>query len=336
MTEPLVSVVVVPREGFRQAPDCLARLLVSTETPFRLVYVDGNAPARIARRVRGLVARHGGTLVRTNRFLRPTHARNLGFQRVDTRYTVFLDNDVRVTAGWLDALVSCAEETGAAFVSPVICIGARTPPEVHVAGGVNRIVEEAGRRRLIETYDHASRPLSEVLPGIARQSTTMAEFHAILIRTDSLKAMGGLDERCPTAFEHNDLCLSLEARGGAGWLEPTSIVDYVHDSPTAPGNLRYHLLRWSRAWIQESLDGLCDKWGLERDDPALASDLESLHGRRRKPLRHIRRVARRLGGEAAVTRVYALADRWVDGVARRHRNGHPPEPRVILYPGPRA
>lgn len=42
----------------------------------------------------------------------------------------------------------------------------------------------------------------------------MAEFHAVLVRTDSLKAVGGLDERCPTAFEHNDLCLSLEARGG--------------------------------------------------------------------------------------------------------------------------
>src|SRR5574342_637715 len=88
----------------------------------RLVYVDGNAPARIGRRIQRMIRRHGDTLIRTDWYLRPTHARNLGFREVDTRYAVFLDNDVVVTPGWLEALVRCAEETGAAFVSPVICI----------------------------------------------------------------------------------------------------------------------------------------------------------------------------------------------------------------------
>jgi GT2 family glycosyltransferase len=336
MTETVVSVVVVPREGFRQAPARLAQLLDLTDTAFRLVYVDGNAPSRVARRIRYLIRRHGGTLIRTDRYLRPTHARNLGFREVDTRYTVFLDNDVVVTPGWLGALVQCAEETGAAFVSPVICIGGRMPPVVHVAGGVNRVVEDGGRRRLLEIYAHAHRPLPEVLAEIQRQPTTMAEFHAILVRTDSLRALGGLDERCPTAFEHNDLCLSFAARGAKGWLEPDSIVDYVPDRAAAPANAPYHLVRWCRAWIDESLGGFCAKWALERDDPALAADLASLHGRRRRPARYVRGLARRVAGHTGAAQVDRWTDRWIDRLLHAVDQRQPLEVDVFRGPGRRA
>jgi GT2 family glycosyltransferase len=335
MMETLVSVVIVPREGFRQAPARLAQLLDATDTAFRLVYVDGNSPARIARRIRRVIRGQGGTLIRADRYLCPTHARNLGFREVDTRYTVFLDNDVVVTPGWLEGLVRCAEETGAAFVSPVICIGGRMPPVVHVAGGVNRVEEEGGRRRFVEVYAHAHRPLPEVLAEIQRQPTTMAEFHAILVRTDSLRVLGGLDERCPTAFEHNDLCLSFAARGATGWLEPASIVDYVPDLSGALANAPYHLVRWCRAWIDESLDGFCAKWALARDDPRLAADLASLHGRRRRPTRYVRALARLVAGRAGAEHVDHWSDRWTD--RRLHADGRqPPEVDVSCWPGRRG
>lgn len=333
MDLPLVSVIVVAREGFRQAPACLARLLAATDTRFRLIYVDGNAPARIARRVRRLIERHGGTLIRVDRYLRPTHARNLGLRQVDTRYVVFLDNDVIVTPGWLEGLVQCAEATEAAFVSPIICMGDATPPIVHVAGGTNRIVEESGQRRLLESYDHAGRTLSDVLADIRRSPTTMAEFHAVLVRTEKLRVLGGLDERCSTAFEHNDLCLSMAALGGTGWLEPASIVDYLRGSATAAGNARYNLLRWCRAWIDESLDGFCTKWGLGRDDPALAIDLESLHGRRRRPMRHPRGLARRLAGAAGVEQLDRLTDWWVDRTLRKRHERPNPAVHAFHWPG---
>ena len=66
MDTPLVSIVVVAREGFDKAPACLERLFEVTATPFRLIYVDGKAPARIARAVRRLVSRHGGALIRAD------------------------------------------------------------------------------------------------------------------------------------------------------------------------------------------------------------------------------------------------------------------------------
>jgi len=329
---PLATVIVVPREGFRQAPLRLAELIERTTTPFDLVYVDAGAPRRISRRLRRLVSQHGGTLIKTECFLRPTTARNLGLREVATRYTVFLDNNVTVMPGWLDALLRCAEETRAAYVSPVICEGAATPPVVHVAGGVNRLAVDGDRKRFVEQYAHARRPLAEVLAEITRQPVTMAEFHAMLVRTDVLTVLGGLDECCSTAFEHNDLCLAIGERGGIGWLEPTAIVDYVNDKASSPANLRYHLLRWSRASIEESLDGFCAKWGLSPGDPAFVPDLESLHSRRRRPALRVRELARRLAGRAGVERVDRWMDHWIDTTLRKRHDRSPPNARVTHFP----
>ena len=326
-----MSVIVVPREGFRQAPSRLAELIARTSTPFRLVYVDGNSPGRIARRIRRRVSEQGGTLIRTEHFLRPTTARNLGLGEVDTRYVVFLDNDVAVTPGWLDALVRCAEETDATFVSPVICIGGASPPVVHVAGGVNRLENNGIHERFVETYANARRPLSDVLAEIDRGPITMAEFHAMLVRTDALKDLNGLDEGCSTAFEHNDLCLAIGERGGIGWLEPSSIVDYVPDRAMSLDNLIYHLLRWNRTWIDESLQHFCAKWGIDPDDPALVPDLESLHSRRRRPTLHVRMLARKLGGDVAVSRVDTWTDALVEATLRKRHDLAPPRAEISRF-----
>jgi GT2 family glycosyltransferase len=330
-SETLVTVVVVAREGFRRAPSCLRHLLRVTLTPYRLVYVDGGSPRTVSRRLARLVRTHGGVLIRSKRYLRPTRARNLGFQEVGTRYAVFIDNDVTTSPGWLEALVRCAEQTGAAYVSPIICIGSESPPVVHVAGGENRIVREGERRRLIERYAHAHQRLPEVLAEVDRQETTMAEFHAVLVRTDVLRRLGGLDESCPTAFEHNDLCLSVAAAAETGWLEPGSIVHYVPGAAADPTNFAYHLLRWSRAWIDESLEGFCAKWQLGSDDPALVRDLASLHSRRKRPTLHLRKLAKALGGYRAVSGVDFLFDWLVERTLRPRHDQKAPAIRVYRW-----
>ena len=325
--------MVVPREGFRQAPSCLKRLLEFTDTPFRLIYVDGNSPGRIEREIRRLMRGSGGTLIRTDEFVRPTYARNLAFRQVTTRYTVFLDNDVLVTPAWLESLVQAAEDTGAAYVSPIICIGARNPPIVHVAGGVNELVREGENVRLVSRSDHARRQLPDALPEIAPQATTMAEFDAILIRSEVLRSLGGLDEGCSTAFEHNDFCLTLAARGYSGWLDPNAVVDYAPDAAGAPGNAAYHLVRWSRQWIDESRDVFVAKWGLLPDDPNLNRDLSSLNQRRHRPINYLRAIVRRLLGESALKVVDRCADSSFAWVFRDALNRRQPSAKVIQMPG---
>jgi GT2 family glycosyltransferase len=307
--EPIVSIVVVAREGFRIALDCLDQLLRLTPQPFRLIYVDVNSPRRIGRAIERRVRDCGGTLLRTDTFIRPTQARNLGLREVDTPYTLFIDNNVRVSPGWLEPLLTTIEAEAAAFVSPLILEGPAAS-KVHFAGAEHRIEEnDEGRRYLVEDLRHTGRRPEDVMSE-APQPTMMLEFHAVLIQTQVLRDLGGLDEACSTAFEHNDLSLSITGIGGTGWIVPASVVEYVSDRAGAPSNLIYHALRWSRPWVEESLTAFCTKWGLSPDDPVLIRDLRFVNARRRKPLHYIRGAIRRTAGRGLVSRFDRLSD-WL-------------------------
>jgi len=90
----------------------LETLYEHTDLPFKLVYVDGNSPRHIKHFQCKLLSK-GFHLIRTEHFLSPNQARNLGLAQVDTKYVVFVDNDLLVQRGWLENLVQCADETGA-------------------------------------------------------------------------------------------------------------------------------------------------------------------------------------------------------------------------------
>ena len=266
-SEPLVTIVVSPRECFSYARDSLASLLAHTPRPFGLVYVDGGSPRALQRHLEAQAREADFRLVRTAHYLSPNHARNLGLRHVTTKYVVFIDNDVIVTPGWLAALVQCAEETGATIVSPLICEGEPIHTIVHCAGGQCGVREEPRddgvHRHLIERIHDQGRPVADL--GGARQPTGLAEFHCMLVRMELLRQLGGLDEKLLNTKEHVDLCMSAVQAGGTIFLEPRSLVTYMA-GPLRWSDMPYYMLRWSDAWERASLEHLLAKWKLTEDD----------------------------------------------------------------------
>ena len=165
---PDVTIIVVPREGFRVTGRALEALYERTQYPFSLVYVDTGSPRATRRRLESEARERGFTLIRTERYLTPNQARNLAFAHAKSQYVVSLDNDVLVTPGWLDALVRCAEDTGAAVVGPVTCIGEPEGEIVHSAGGLAHIDDRRGIRRSTRTISRmrAWRPSARVSGGV--------------------------------------------------------------------------------------------------------------------------------------------------------------------------
>ncbi|HEY9300605.1 MAG TPA: glycosyltransferase family A protein, partial [Phormidium sp.] len=96
MAEPQVTIVVSPRERFSCARESLESIYQFTDTPFKLVYVDGNSPAKEQRYLQEQAQAKGFELIRTDYYLSPNHARNIGLTHVNTKYLVFIDNDVIV------------------------------------------------------------------------------------------------------------------------------------------------------------------------------------------------------------------------------------------------
>ncbi|MEA5450986.1 glycosyltransferase [Leptolyngbya sp. CCNP1308] len=266
MTEPLVTLVVVPRERFSYAQTSLESIYAHTQMPFNLVYVDGNSPHKLRRYLEEQALEKGFKLIRTEHYLYPNQARNLGLQAVDTKYLVFVDNDVVVSPGWLDALVTCAEEADAAVVGPLMCQHEPIHAEVHFAGGESHVwVDKLGRRRLREKMLYQGKTVEEIRPALNRTPTELAEFHCVLVRRSLFDQIGPLDEAMLNTKEHLDFCMLVREAGETVYFEPASLVTYVPGPPQEWADVHYYMLRWSNRWTLESLHRLRDKWNLAED-----------------------------------------------------------------------
>ncbi|MDV2995500.1 MAG: hypothetical protein N4J56_005154 [Chroococcidiopsis sp. SAG 2025] len=284
MTNPQVTIVVAPRERFSYARQSLESIYANTCIPFELIYVDGNSPAEVQRYLEAVAREKGFQLIRTDYYLFPNRARNLGLARVNTKYVAFVDNDVIVSPGWLEALIQCAEETGATVVGPLMCHEEPVHEVVHCAGGETRVVCDAtGRRRLREKMYKQGHQVVDVRPKMQRTQTELCEFHCMLVRAQIFEQLGFFDELMLNSKEHLDFCMSVIQAGGTVYFEPSSIITYVPGQPLKPIDLHFYMLRWSDAWELASLSRLREKWQLA-EDSYFQHKYKALGWRRRKTI----------------------------------------------------
>ncbi len=266
-TRPTVSIIVVPRERFSCAPASLESIYQNTPIPFELVYVDGGSPDYLHRYLEQQASAKGFKLVRTPQYLSPNQARNIGMQQASGRYLVFIDNDVVVKPGWLDALIECAEETGASVVGPLYFIGELADQIVHMAGGDLREEKTGAKRQMQERHLLGNRPYAEVLDQIKRAPFSFMEFHCMMARRDMLEQVGPFDEGLYSVLEHIDFCLKVTEAGGSVWLEPKSQVSYLAFRAYLASDLNYFRLRWSDDWNERSVRHFASSWNMDLDSP---------------------------------------------------------------------
>lgn len=270
MNEKKVTLIIVPRERFSYTRESLESIYQYTNHPFDLVYVDGNSPQEIKSYLEQQAQEKQFKLIRTEHYLAPNQARNIGLQEVKTKYVVFVDNDIHVAEGWLEKLVTCAEETEATIVCPLVCIGKNLHSKIHLAGGEARLILEVKngkmRRKVHEKHYFVNRPVAEVQDQLQRRECEFAEFHCMLVRRDIFDQIGLLDEKFLSTREHIDFSMSVTNTGGKIYCEPDSVTTYVPDTGFAWSDLPYFMLRWSDAWEIASLEHFMQKWDLTKKD----------------------------------------------------------------------
>lgn len=286
MLDTQVTIVVVPRERFSHTRQSLESIYEHTEIPFKLVYVDGGSPDDVRVYLEKQARERNFHLIRINHYLSPNQARNIGLSQVDSKYVVFIDNDVEVTSGWLKALVQCAEETNASVVGPLYLIGDVGSQIIHMAGGKAHIKElQNGKRVLFERHRYADKPLANVSIPQQAEPTDVMEFHCMLVRTKVFEKVGSLDEELLNTREHVDFCLTVSQAGESIYFEPKSVITYVPPPPLEISDLPFFTLRWCEYWTHISWQRLQSKWNVE----CVAGDLTWLRRRRQsilfKPLK---------------------------------------------------
>jgi GT2 family glycosyltransferase len=267
--QPLATIAFVFRERLSPTVSCLQHLIDNTPLDsYELICVDAGAPESIAASLRKVAAKHGLTLIRSEHYLSPNQSRNLALQLVQTRYVVFVDNDVHVGQDWLNPLVRCAEETGAWLVAPLYLESHKGELNIHMFGGKIRIRDEEGQPAYIERHDfqHVSWDDNSRL---VRQSTELIEFHALLMNMDAYRALGPLDEKLWNIAEHSDLCLAVRNAGKQIYLEPSSVITYLIPDRLDGIDREYFALRWSERWTEATLERVAEKYSIPLEERGL-------------------------------------------------------------------
>jgi len=271
-----VSIVITSRERFSHSERSLENLFDQTSVDVPIIYVSAGAPPHIQHYLEQQSNKRPFRLISVTKFMSPNQARNLGLEKVHTKYVVFLDNDTLLTPGWLEALVECAEDTNAAIVAPLYLIGELEDQIIHMAGGIIEITDSKNERIMIEEHRYADTHLTKLSKPLERKACDYIEFHCVLTQRKLFDEIGTLDEELLSVNEHIDISLAAKQVGGVILLEPKSVISYIAPPPCEWWDLPFYQLRWSDQWTRHSVAHFKQKWnfssvlyrGDEPDDDA--------------------------------------------------------------------
>lgn len=257
---PRATIVVSLRERWALTEAALDGIVANTPRPYRLVLLDAGAPAWLRDVLAQRAHEWNLEVIRSDGAAWPQEARaRLVAERLpDTEFTVFIDNDVDVTPGWLDALMACADETGAGIVGPLYLWGdGIAAPRIHMAGG--RLVERAvpGGRTYDESHQQFDTELARHEATLARSRCGFVEYHCMLVRTAILRVPGMVDASVRAVHEHIDLCLEARKRGFETWYEPRSRVNYLAFADYTLEDLQIVRARWATDEVERSIARFC-------------------------------------------------------------------------------
>ena len=265
MGELQVTVVVTARERFSAAIASLDNVLATAGCPMRVIYMDAGSPRYVRDHLATRVKSHGIEVVSCREYQAPNVLRNRALAMVTTPYVAFIDNDIFCKDGWLERLVACAGTTGATLVSPLICLGPPLHENVHIMGGVCRIVDRGpGKRYITVKQGKQDIPVAQAEVPDAPFQSEAVEYHTLLVRTEHFRKHGPLDENILTFCEEVDLALGVQATGGTTWIEPRSVITYEFPQAFAWSDIPWFFLRWSDRWLIQSISHLESKWGADR------------------------------------------------------------------------
>jgi GT2 family glycosyltransferase/glycosyltransferase involved in cell wall biosynthesis len=212
-TQPRVSIVIPVYNKIDYTVACLRSLAEHAgATAFEIIVVDDESSDATAERLAQIA---GIRALRNQHNLGFIGSCNAGAQQAHGEFLLFLNNDTVVTAGWLEALLRCAEEVpdagliGAKLVYP--------DGRLQEAGG---IVFADGSGWNYGRFGDPNDPRYNF-----RRETDYCSGAAVLLRRELFEQLGGFDTRyAPAYYEDTDLAFAVRASGKKVLYEPRSVV----------------------------------------------------------------------------------------------------------------
>lgn len=181
--------------------------LTSVPAGVTRIAVDNASPDRSAERA----AAAGARVIANDCNLGFGAGCNRGVEAVETPYTLFLNPDARLSPGSLNRLIEQLEaDPQAAAAAPLLSSRGRV---------------QMPRRSSLISVD---RPHSFTEMPVETTDVGFLSGAALLVRTETFRALGGFDERIFLYLEDDDLCTRLSGAGYRLLLVPGAVA--AHDS----------------------------------------------------------------------------------------------------------
>lgn len=211
--EPVVSIVVPVYNQVRLTVECLLSLRASGDSVPCEVIVADDGSSDGTREVVGTIP--GIRYLRSDEnrgFLRNCNA---AAREARGGFLLFLNNDVQVATGFLDALVATfRERPDAGAVGPRVLF-----PDGRLQEAGARIFPD-GTTKFVGVFEDPEQPL---VSGVRR--VDYCSGVCLLVRRSDFERLGGFDDAlAPSYCEDVDLCLRLQEAGLAVYCNPASTV----------------------------------------------------------------------------------------------------------------
>ncbi|NLG60025.1 MAG: glycosyltransferase family 2 protein [Gammaproteobacteria bacterium] len=258
--DPAVTIIITPRDRYSGLDECIETVYRHTPEPFRLWILDLDYPRSVIGPVRKRWQGRPEVRFFELGLRMPMDALRQVQPLVQTRTVVLLDNDSRVTGGWLPPLLRAIAD-GNALVTPLILEreGVDRGAELrnHLYSGELRVVDVEGTPYLIE-HKHMRRAEVEAIPD-RRARTGTFELHCVMIDGQVFK-----DIELPSMVirEHLDISLQMAAMGHTMVVEPESVIHFDNlGTRMALSDMRYFFFRWGRGLTGTSSRLFERRWG---------------------------------------------------------------------------
>ncbi|MGB8427382.1 MAG: glycosyltransferase [Desulfobacterales bacterium] len=249
--KPLISIIILTFNQVEYTQKCLESIFKHTPELFELIIVDnGSTDGTVGYMQSEILDKHGDvkiSIIKNTENKGFAGGINQGIAASTGDYVLLLNNDVVVTPGWLERLITCCEKR----------------PEIGIVGPKSNFVSGP---QLVETADYDLDSLS----GLKRFSERFATINSkkskrllrvvgfcMLIKRSVIDKIGGMDDRYGIGnFEDDDFSIRAALAGFESWMAEDCFVHHFGSRTFKGENIDY------RNSLHTNWKLFKKKWGL--------------------------------------------------------------------------
>lgn len=196
---------------------------------------------------------------------------NLALRDINNPYSILLNSDVEVTAGWIEPVLELMERDDQVMAAQPKIRSYHQPDHFEHAGAAGGYIDRLGfpfcRGRIVEQVERDTGQYDDSVPVF------WASGACFFVRTEVFRQLGGFDPLFHAHMEEIDLCWRMQAAQHRILYQPRSVVYHVGGGTMPATNPRKTYLNfrnstgmlykntpgrqlWQRVLLKLSLDGV--------------------------------------------------------------------------------